>query len=93
MVESDFVLEPINSYFWNLKLLETKIKRTGFVVEEFGDNIYGISLVTALNKIATLRASKNFNGTLIEFLRKWRKERKVLENLEEKLRLEISSKI
>lgn len=89
MIKPDFVLEPINKYFWNLTLLETKTKRTGVTIEEFGNTMYGIPLETALRKIATLRASKNFNGTLIEYLKKWKVEMKILESLREELRSEI----
>lgn len=91
MIKPDFVLEPINKYFWNLTLLETKTKRTGVTIEEFGSTMYGIPLEIALRKIATLRASKNFNGTLTEYLRKWKEEMGVLELLREELRLETLS--
>lgn len=91
MIKSDFVLEPINKSFCNLKLLETKTKRTGVTIEEFGDTLYGIPIEIALRKIVTLRTSKNFNGTLTEYLKKWKEEAKVLESLREELRLECLS--
>lgn len=92
MIKPDFVLESTNGYFWNLKLLETKVKRTGVIIEEFGDTIYGIPLQLALHKIAVLRASKDFTGTLEEFLRKIKAESEALKELKEELLLEATLK-
>lgn len=63
--ESDFKLEQVGGAIFDLRLLETKTKKNGTEVEEFGDPIYGCSLESALNKIIRNRLRrKNRNGAI-----------------------------
>lgn len=63
--ESDYVLESSGGSLFDLKLLNTKKKKDGTVVEEFGDPIYGCSLLSALKRIIGHRLRhKNRNGAI-----------------------------
>ena len=63
--ESDYILESSGSSLFDLKLLNTKKKKDGTIVEEFGDPIYGCSLFSALRRIIMHRLKqKNKNGAI-----------------------------
>lgn len=63
--ESDFRLEQVGGAIFDLRLLETKVKKNGTKVEELGDPIYGCSLHSALNKIIRNRLQrKNRDGAI-----------------------------
>lgn len=63
--ESDFKLEQVGGAIFDLRLLESKVKKNGTKVEEFGDPIYGCSLESALNRIIRNRLKrKNRSGAI-----------------------------
>lgn len=63
--ESDFVLEHLGGGLFDLRLLSTKKKKDGTIVEELGDPIYGCSLLSALNRIIRNRVRrKNQEGAI-----------------------------
>ena len=63
--ESDYVLEHLGGDLFDLRLLCTKKKKDGTIVEELGDPIYGCSLLSALNRIIRNRVRrKNQEGAI-----------------------------
>ena len=64
--ESDFILEEVgNGSLYDLKLLVTKKKKDGTIVKEFGNPIYGCSLLSAISRIIKHRIRyKNQSGAI-----------------------------
>ena len=64
--ESDFILEEVGEGgLFDLKFLITKKKKDGTIIEEFGNPIYGCSLLSAMSRIIKYRVrQKNTSGAI-----------------------------
>lgn len=85
--EEDFIMEPVkgNPWFYNLVFFKRVKKRdTGEYKYEPKGIMYGLTLTTALNRIAHHKTSKKFQDrtiTLKEFLREYQQQYKEMYKL------------
>lgn len=82
IVEKDFIMQDVDpeSNFWNLCFMKRVKKRdTGQYSIEPGDILYGLTLSSALERIAKHRVAKKYeeeNVTLRQFLMEYQKAHK-----------------
>lgn len=87
IVEKDFKLVPVSddSSLWNLNFMKRVKKRdTGEYVMELGDTLYGLTLSSALLRIAKHRTAKKYaedNISLFQFLKDYQKSYKEMVKL------------
>lgn len=84
--EDDFWAEQITdgSTFWDLHLLKEKKKKSGAIVEEFGDPIYGIPLDSVMKRVCANRIARKHKGealTMKQYLDEWKEQMKILKDL------------
>ena len=82
--EPDFILESVGGSLFDLKLLNTKKKKDGSVVEEFGDPIYGCSLLSAMKRIAIHRLkqkNKDKGIAMAKYMKDFAAEMKFLHDI------------
>lgn len=69
IIESDFTLEYLGGDLFDLRLVSVKKKKSGEIVKELGEPIYGCSLHSAIRRIISNRAKlKNTDKTLKKHL-------------------------